>query len=61
MRPKIIVSTIIDSHNYGTVLQAVATNDALMPYGDPCFVDYCRSQWTRKEWRRGQLRNPNFF
>lgn len=61
MRPKIIVSTIIDSHNYGTVLQAVATNDALMPYGDPCFVDYCRPQWTRKEWRRGQLRNPNFF
>lgn len=61
MRPKIIVSTIIDSHNYGTVLQAVATNDALMPYGDPCFVDYCRPQWTRKGWRRGQLRNPNFL
>ena len=44
----IYVSTIIDSYNYGTVLQAAATRDVLEPYGKPLFVDYCREAWTRK-------------
>ena len=29
LKQAIYVSTIIDSHNYGTVLQAVATRDVL--------------------------------
>ena len=44
----IYVSTIIDSYNYGTVLQAAATRDVLEPYGKPLFIDYCREAWTRK-------------
>jgi hypothetical protein len=47
-QPTICVSTIIDSYNYGTVLQAVATRDALERYGKPVFIDYCRPQWTFK-------------
>ena len=46
--PDIFVSTIIDSHNYGTVLQAVATRDVLECYGRPVFIDYCRPQWTTR-------------
>jgi len=44
----IYVSTIIDSYNYGTVLQAVATRDVLGPYGKPLFIDYCREAWTHE-------------
>lgn len=51
----IYVATIIDSHNYGTVLQAVATRDILSRYGRPLFVDYCRPQWTRRGWVRSYL------
>lgn len=51
----IYVATIIDSHNYGTVLQAVATRDVLSRYGRPLFVDYCRPQWTRRGWFRSYL------
>lgn len=46
----IYVATIIDSHNYGTVLQAVATRDVLSRYGRPLFIDYCRPHWTRGGW-----------
>lgn len=46
----IYVSTIIDSYNYGTVLQAVATRDVLGRYGHPVFIDYCRPQWTTRGW-----------
>lgn len=46
----IYVSTIIDSYNYGTVLQAVATDDVLSRFGRPLFIDYCRPHWTRKGW-----------
>lgn len=53
----IYVSTIIDSHNYGTVMQAVATRDLLSGYGRPVFVDYCRPQWTRRGWAKLRLSN----
>lgn len=55
----IYVSTIIDSHNYGTVLQAVATRDALSPYGRPIFIDYCRPHWTTKGWVKSYIGNKN--
>lgn len=42
----IYVSTIIDTFNYGTVMQAVATRDVLSAYGRPIFIDYYRPQWT---------------
>lgn len=51
----IYVATIIDSHNYGTVMQAVATRDVLSSYGRPLFVDYCRPQWTRRGWVRSYM------
>lgn len=59
VKPKtdIFVSTIIDSHNYGTVLQAVATRDVLEGYGRPIFIDYCRPQWTTKGWVRSYMSN----
>lgn len=53
--PDIYVSTIIDSHNYGTVLQAVATRDVLEGYGHPVFIDYCRPQWTVKGWAKSRM------
>lgn len=53
----IYVSTIIDSHNYGTVLQAVATRDVLERYGRPVFIDYCRQQWTTAGWARSYMGN----
>ena len=53
----IYVSTIIDSHNYGTVLQAVATRDVLSRYGRPVFIDYCRTQWTTKGWMKSYMTN----
>ena len=55
----IYVSTIIDSHNYGTVLQAVATRDALSRYGRPVFIDYCRPHWTTKGWAMSYMGNVN--
>lgn len=55
----IYVSTIIDSHNYGTVLQAVATRDALACYGHPVFIDYCRPHWTTKGWVKSYMSNVN--
>lgn len=51
----IFVATIIDSHNYGTVMQAVATRDILSQYGKTFFVDYCRPHWTRAGWVRSYL------
>ena len=55
----IYVSTIIDSHNYGTVLQAVATRDLLANYGNPVFIDYCRPQWTRRGWAKLRMNDKN--
>lgn len=55
----VYVSTIIDSHNYGTVMQAVATRDLLSGYGNPVFVDYCRPQWTRKGWAALRMSNKS--
>jgi hypothetical protein len=46
LKPIIYVATIIDTFNYGTVMQAVATRDVLQNYGRPVFVDYYRPQWT---------------
>lgn len=43
---KIYIATIIDTYNYGTVLQAVATQDLILPYGDPLFVDYRRPEFS---------------
>lgn len=51
----IYVATIIDSHNYGTVMQAVATRDVLSRYGRPLFIDYCRPHWTRSGWVESYL------
>lgn len=51
----IYVATIIDSHNYGTAMQAVATRDVLSRYGSPFFIDYCRPHWTREGWVRSYL------
>lgn len=53
----IYVSTIIDTPNYGTVLQAVATRSILERYGSPVFIDYCRPQWTTKGWIRSYMGN----
>lgn len=57
----IYVSTIIDSYNYGTVLQAVATRDVLGPYGKPLFIDYCREAWTHEGLRDIYLKDMNHF
>ena len=53
----IYVATIIDSQNYGTVMQAVATRDVLERYGHPMFIDYRRPQWTTKGWVRSYMNN----
>lgn len=58
LRQKIYVSTIIDSFNYGTVMQAVATRDVLSAYGDPVFIDYYRPQWTPEGYRNLKLSGP---
>ncbi|KAA8820751.1 polysaccharide pyruvyl transferase family protein [Bifidobacterium vespertilionis] len=55
----IYVSTIIDSYNYGTVLQAVATRDVLSEYGKPYFIDYCRPDWTSIGLRQIYLRDKH--
>ena len=55
----IYVSTIIDSYNYGTVLQAVATKDVLSVYGKPLFIDYCRFDWTSRGLRHIYLRDKH--
>lgn len=49
MKKTIYVVTIIDSYNYGTVLQAVATRSVLEKLGDTKFVDYCRTYWNNGE------------
>lgn len=51
----IYIATIIDSHNYGTAMQAVATRDVLSRYGRPLFIDYCRPHWTRAGWVHSHL------
>lgn len=48
-KTEIYVATIIDSYNYGTVLQAVATRGVLDKFGDTKFVDYRRAYWTNAE------------
>lgn len=53
---RLCVATIIDAHNYGTVLQAVATRDVLEAYGEPVFVDYCRPEYTRCGWARERMK-----
>lgn len=58
-KPTIYVSTIIDTHNYGTVLQAVATRDALEPYGRPIFIDYCRPALTTAGWVKSYMENTH--
>lgn len=52
VKPIIYVATIIDTFNYGTVMQAVATKDLLEGYGHPIFIDYYRPQWTPDGHRR---------
>lgn len=59
LKQDIYVSTIIDSHNYGTVLQAVATRDVFEHYGHPVFIDYCRPHWTTKGWIKSYMGNTN--
>lgn len=56
----IYVATIVDSYNYGTVLQALATNNILSEYGTPCFVDYKRPQWTTSGWLKLTISNPHY-
>lgn len=55
----IYVATIIDSLNYGTVLQAAATNNLLSEYGKPLFVDYCRPDWKLSGWASIYMNNPS--
>lgn len=59
MTRDIYVSTIIDSHNYGTVMQAVATKEALAPYGRPLFIDYTRPDWTAQGLRDRYLKDES--
>ena len=59
MTRDIYVSTIIDSHNYGTVMQAVATKEALTPYGRPLFIDYTRPDWTAQGLRDRYLKDES--
>jgi hypothetical protein len=54
----IYVSTIIDTFNYGTVMQAVATRDVLSAYGGPVFIDYYRPQWTPEGHKAMCLERP---
>lgn len=56
----IIVATIIDSFNYGTVMQALATNETLKNFGEVSFIDYTRRQWTYRGWKDDIIHNPNF-
>ena len=49
MNKKIYIATIIDSYNYGTVLQAVATRGVLDKLGQTVFVDYRRAYWNNTE------------
>lgn len=56
----IYISTIIDSFNYGTVLQALATNNILRKYGSPYFVDYKRPQWTTRGWLATTIFDQNY-
>ncbi len=56
----IYVATIIDSYNYGTVLQALATNNILSEYGTPCFVNYKRPQWTTSGWIKSTISNSHY-
>lgn len=55
----IYLSTIIDSYNYGTVLQAAATTDLLSPYGNVRVIDYCRPHWTTRGWIDASLADPS--
>lgn len=59
MKKTIYVATIIDSYNYGTVLQAVATRGTLDKLGKTKFVDYRRSYWTNAELVRRCLKNAS--
>lgn len=54
----IYVSTIIDTFNYGTVMQAVATRNVLSAYGRPIFIDYYRPQWTSEGHKAMCLEKP---
>ncbi len=55
----IYLSTIIDSYNYGTVLQAAATSDLLSSYGNVKVIDYCRPHWTTRGWIDACLTDPS--
>lgn len=55
----IYLSTIIDSYNYGTVLQAAATADLLSLYGNVRVIDYCRPHWTTRGWIDASLADPS--
>lgn len=52
MNKVIYIATIIDSYNYGTVLQAVATQEVLDRFGETRFIDYRRAYWTNAELAR---------
>lgn len=55
-KKRMVVATIIDTHNYGTVLQAIATREILRGYGEPIFADYCRPEYTNIGWARVRLK-----
>lgn len=58
---KIVVATVLDSPNYGSVLQAIATRELLNPYGDVVFADYRRPQTTWKGWMFHRIQAPGCF
>ena len=59
MKKTIYVATIIDSHNYGTVLQAVATRDVLDKFGVTKFIDYRRAYWSNTELIRRRIKGAS--
>ena len=59
MKKTIYVATIIDSYNYGTVLQAVATRGVLDRLGKTVFVDYRRAYWNNTELLSRCIRNAS--
>ncbi len=59
MAEKIYVATIIDSYNYGTTLQAIATKDVLTRFGETFFVDYRREYWTTLGWMKACVKKTS--
>ena len=60
MPKSIVVAGIIDSINYGSVVQALATNSVLSEFGDVSFIGYQRGCNTYEHWRDYVLRDKRY-